>query len=227
VSLASLRFGGVFSIRRNTSVSRFCSSEGFSDMVQNDLQAFDNGRERTYSSSDRDLYLDVGFFISVFSSAELAITSLLAILTQSKDLAAFDLLCKGMDIRVKIQRIRQAANKHGGIGSNLQKRLDFFEKNAISLRNKISHRSFAICEDDGPRRYFLFTLSNMPWGELKFGTPLTPDKPETIPSLEIYACAMWVNTFRKDLLSVMNAAIDGASLEVSNPVSRLPQKDHQ
>jgi len=194
-------------------------------MVQNDLQAFAYGRERTYSSPDRDLYLDIGFFISVFSTAELAITCLLATLTQSKDLEAFDLLCSGMDVRTKIKRIRDAAKKKRGIGKNLHKRFLFFEKNAISLRNTISHNSFAICEDEGERRYFMFSISNMPWRELNMGIPSTSKEPQSITALEIYACAIWVNTFRKDLLSVMDDATLDVALEVRNPVSRLPQED--
>src|SRR5690242_324076 len=100
------------------------------------------GREQTYAGVDRDLYTDIGFFTTWFGGAELRVTMLLAMFTNSRDLEAFDILCRGMDARVKTERLQQAIKRHGKLGPELNLRLAAFHDEIIPLRNQIAHSSF-------------------------------------------------------------------------------------
>lgn len=185
-------------------------------------------RAKFYAETeDCDLYLDIGFFVARFGMAELAITKILSFLTLSHDLVAFDILCRGMDGRVKVERLRKAAKEVSGIGPNLSDRLTYFEKVTIPLRNKLVHSSLTISEDDGPRRYFASGLANMPWEELKMGPPKTARKPEVLPSIEIYAHTVWLTYFTQELSPLQALARQRLKLEIANPMTRLPEAFRQ
>ena len=228
LSLPTRGLGGVaskfFSVvsQRATVLSFGVSAIGMSDMttpISDDELA--QGRLKAYQREDRDLFLDVGFFISWYAHIELVITKLLAFSTQSHDLEAFDILCRGMDARTKIERLRRSAKRHGGIGPNMNKRLTALEKNALSLRNKLVHSALTFSEDDGPRRYFMSSLSNMPWAELGMGPPKTTRKPEVVTSLELYRFGVWMSFLSQDLITVLPLALARKELEIANPKARL------
>lgn len=185
----------------------------------------DQARAKAYESTDRDLWLDLGFFHSWFGFVDIGLAKLLLYSTKSQDLEAFDILCRGLDARAKLERLRQATARHGGIGPNLSARLTRFEK-AIKLRNKLSHSSITISEDDGARRYFVSGLANMPWKELGMGPPKTKLKPLVVRSIEIYGWGVWLSFLGRDLASVQPLAQLGATLEIAHPKSRLRWEDH-
>jgi hypothetical protein len=219
--------GGVFSIRRRTASS--LSSSVLAMIRKAPYQASDEqleaGRLRAYQRPEGDMFADVGFFMCWFATAEYVLTSLLAFSTASRDFEAFDILCRGMDARVKIERLRKSAARHGGIGPNLTKRLDVFEKGAIHLRNKIVHNAITHNEDDGDRRYFLSGPANAPWAELGMVAPKTSQRPIVVRSVDLYAWGTWLSFFTEDLNTVSRKAMKRLALEIDEPKSRLPPED--
>lgn len=183
----------------------------------------EQGRLKAYQREDRDMFLDVGFFIAWYAHIELVISKLLAFSTASHDLEAFDILCRGMDARTKIERLRRSAKRHGGIGPNMNLRLTALEKSAVALRNKVVHSALTFSEDDGPRRYFMSSLSNMPWAELNMGPPRTNRKPEVVTSLDMYRLGVWLSYLSQDLITVLPLALARKELEIAHPKSHLDE----
>jgi len=184
------------------------------------------GRNVAYNREDRDLYLDVGMFVTRFSHVELALTHLLAFLTGSHDLEAFDILCRGMDARVKAERLRKAAKRGKGLGPNFSARLKRFEEHAIQVRNLIVHSAITHSEGDGPITYYLSGIASLPWKELDMGKPLTTRSPEHLRSLDLYAWSVWLSFFAEDLSQVRRCALAQETLEIAIPKSRLSQEDY-
>lgn len=178
-------------------------------------------RKKAYSGVDRDMYLDIGFFIAWYAQAELALTAVLAASVQISDLATFDMLCKGMDARVKIDRLRKSAKRHGGIGPNISARLKLFEERVTPLRNKVAHSSITFSEDDKPRRYWLSGLANLPWEELGLGPRKTDIPPYEVSSRDIYSCGVWLSFFAMDMSSLQRLASARKQLELDAPRSRI------
>ncbi len=178
-------------------------------------------RKVSQNHDERDLFFDIGMFVSWYAAVELAITKTLAVITNSHDLEAFDILCRGMDARVKVERLRKFAKRTGGFGSNLSARMAVFERDAIPLRNKLVHSVLTYSEDAGPRKYFISGLSNMPWVELGMGEPTTSSKPDIISSIDLYAWATWLSFFGQDLNAMQPLAIAQKQLEIESPRSRL------
>lgn len=184
-------------------------------------------RDTIYPGADRDLYLDVGFFITWFALVEISLTGLLFGVTRSSDLVTFDILCRGMDARVKIERLRKAAKRHEGIGPNLSARLTYFHDRAIPIRNSLAHGAFSSNEDDGPRRYFVSSLSSLPWKELGQEPPAQKSEPpKVITSHELHAWGLWFSLFKEDLRRVYAAGPNGM-LEIDQPRSKVPPADRQ
>lgn len=185
------------------------------------------GRQKAYERIDRDLYIDTGFFVARFSTVELCLTALLAGLSGATDIEAFDILCRGMDARVKTQRLRQAAQRCNGLGPNFSVRLEKFEKGAIPLRNKLVHSALTHSEGEMIPSYYLSGIGNLPWSlspELK--QPTKPQKPDEIRSIDLYAWGLWLSFFADDLTPLINLAQQRGRLEIAQPKSRLQSEDH-
>lgn len=192
-------------------------------------EALKLGRANTYAGVDGDLYSDIGFFATWYGLAELQITRLLAQYTGSHDLEAFDILCRGMDARVKIERLRLAIKRRAKIGTELHLRLAFFSDNIIGLRNSLMHSAFSTSEDDGPKRYFLSGLAAMPWEELGMGKPMTKLKPKVVGSLDLYEYGLWMSYLAKDLSHVVSAEDQQGKpiIEIVGPKSMVPEAFRQ
>lgn len=187
--------------------------------------ALEKGRTATYAGVDKDLYSDIGFFTTWFGATELKITVLLAQFTGTHDLEAFDILCRGMDARIKVERLQQAIKRQGLIGPELHLRLAYLADKIIPLRNKLMHSAFSTAEDGGPRRYFLSGLANLPWVELKMGPPKTKLKPTVVNSVDLYANGLWLSYVLGDLGRVFTFDEgDGKPLiEIVQPKSTVPE----
>ena len=191
-------------------------------MINLNPEQSSQSREKQYEGADRDLYLDLGFFHAWFSLAELAITTMLAIASKATDLKTFDILCKGMDARVKVERLRKLTP----VGPNLQARLSRFEKGAIGLRNKLAHRSFGINEDDGPRRYYLSSLSCLPWELTGSEKPTEADDPEVITSSDLHGWGLWLEALTRDFSAASRHAMRTGVFEIVTPKTKVPPAAH-
>jgi hypothetical protein len=92
----------------------------------------------------QDMYFRVGHFIGEYSTVELAITALLAIISNFKDLEAFHTLTKGMDAKVKVERLRELAKTKKLLVEKgpFDARLMHFADKTANLRNKVAHAGF-------------------------------------------------------------------------------------
>jgi hypothetical protein len=188
---------------------------------QPDDEQLKAGREIALNRIDRDLYADVGFFVCNFSLAETTITNILALATGHRDFTTFEILCRGMDARVKLRALRDASKLHRGIGPNLTTRLALFEKGAVPLRNRLLHSSLTHSEGEGDLTYYLSSAAASPWRELKFAPSVRRAAPEHVRSLDLYAWGVWLHFFAMDLSLVQPLARAGEELEIANPKSRL------
>ena len=87
--------------------------------MTDDRPDFEKLRSEIFGGPDRDLYLHIGYFMSWFSAVELKITFFLALVLDDRQLEDFELLVKGMDARVKCERLRKACKRRAiSIGPN-------------------------------------------------------------------------------------------------------------
>jgi hypothetical protein len=174
----------------------------------------------TADGAERDMYLDIGHFVTAFGFVDLCLSSILAVATRSLNLDMFDILARGMDARVKLERIRKVAKKQKGIGPDLEARLRIFETTMIGTRNDIAHSAFYSSNDADELRYFRVRLADMPLH--KFEADSKPSKlVPTIKSLELFQYGEWLWQFGTDLRSVLHAAKRGDILELDQPKSPL------
>jgi hypothetical protein len=176
-------------------------------------------REAVHSGRDKELFLDIGYFVACFSTVELVITLILAGLTNSEDVASFEALVRGMDLRVKIERLKQLSQMRVGMGPQLRARLKILEEVVCKLRNGLIHGSLAIAEDDGPLRYYYFSVADMPWRQLGLKSGLGESNPREVTSEYLFKCAEWLDKLRDDLAVVVQQTKHHGILELENPSS--------
>jgi hypothetical protein len=181
-------------------------------------------RELTFSGSgvDRDLYLHLGYFNVWFSQVELGLTAIMALVSGADDLEAFHILTKGMDARIKIERLRKVAKSRNPIkkDSNFDIRLKHYE-NLVKIRNKLSHNSFANSEEGEPR-LFLSNINQLAFEALGQVRPFG-EKPEELRFIDLFEHGLWMNFFTTDLVQLIRRKPHGTELEIENPRSWVPK----
>jgi hypothetical protein len=146
----------------------------------------------------------------------------LAIATGIRNLEAFELLVLGMDARVKVRRLRMAVEQSATltIGPNLSSRIALFHDKIIPVRNQMAH---ATLTSDPKRQTLHFaSLAKLPshaHGLLQHGEP-----PPSIPLIDIFEHALWLNFFSVDLSAVLNQ-FPQQTLEIDSPRSPMPPAD--
>lgn len=175
----------------------------------------------------QEMYLQVGFFIAEYSTVELGITGLLALLSQFKDPHAFHVLTMGMDAKVKVRRLRQLAGPKNLIApkGKLAVRLSYFYDHVADLRNKVAHGWLVKSKDD-PQRIFFANIASMPF-DTEDGSapdPLGRSKPEEILVEILLEYSLWLSDFHKDLVTLIEPARQGKKLLLKNPKSMEPQQ---
>lgn len=170
----------------------------------------------------RDLYLHIGYFITWFTTVETHLTFQLAITLDYSQLGDFELLVKGMDARVKCERLRKACKNRRPMGTNFAKRLLFFEKRMIPLRNKLTHSLVAMPDRSGA--FYFTSLSRIPSAAL--GLDHVGEPPESMTGHQLFEHGFWLNCFAADLAEVLRTGFRGKTLEIDHPRSRLPTACH-
>ena len=84
------------------------------------------------------VYAGLGFFQTSFTTAEAFLTMLLAALCKAP-IDRFEITARGLDARIKCERIRVAAKQFSALGPNYDDWLSTFERSCIKLRNKLNH----------------------------------------------------------------------------------------
>lgn len=184
------------------------------------LEALPAIRNKFLNELDGRLPLHLGFYLQWFAIAEVHITTILACVLKLTQLEQLEYVIRGMDARVKCERLRQAAKVYRPLGDNLKISLGVFEQDCIPLRNRVAH-SWAILDDKTDIIHF-GSFGRMPKPN-KDG-PLDPHSgAHQIHIDDLFSQAMWINLFVGDLIAALDGAIAGGSLEIGDPKSRLPQ----
>jgi len=189
-------------------------------------------RQRIFGGKDNILYQHVGYFLAWYSSVEFRLTFLLAIVSGLRDMEVVDLLTKGMDARVKVNRVRSICQKKKrpiDKKSNFGLALTDFHDKLIPVRNKLSHNALAIAESGEPR-LFITGLNRMPYKA--FGDPeQLGESPEEITFLKLFEYGLWLNHFNDDMGDTITRAMRGESLDIGSPrswaLSEHPQNHAQ
>lgn len=178
-------------------------------------------RTRFLTGDDARLPLHLGNYLHWFGIAEVNITAILAFILNLTQREQLEYIVRGMDARVKCERLRQAARAYRPLGDNLKSSLSVFEQECIPLRNRVAH-SWPFLDTKTDIIYF-GTFGRFPGiaddGDWKFD-PST----RQIHIDDLFSQAMWLNSFSGHLLTALHRAIGGGPLEVDDPKSRLPQE---
>jgi hypothetical protein len=175
-------------------------------------------RKDIFESEDRNLFLHLGYFVAWYGSTEIWLTYLLSIAVNTNDLDSFNLLTRGMDAKVKCERLRAACRFNGyTIGPNLDDRLAYFHERIIRTRNRILH-TFPVVLDDDLNTIHFTTIGKIPGqvrGYVDGGVP-------TMLLDQLFEQGYWLNHFAEDISSITKKRIDPKTLEIANPLSTLP-----
>ena len=181
-------------------------------------------RETRLKSGDAELTMHLGHYFMWYGIVEVNITTLLANVLGYHEYDRMEFLTRGMDARVKCERLRQAAKAYSKLGPNLSVRLSYFERYCTPLRNKLAH-----CWPyfDKEKRIIEFSTIGRAAKFLR-DSPLTPLKiePEKIHIDDLLSEAAWLNSFAVDLIDAISVLVHGESPEIVDPKSGLPLEDH-
>ena len=157
-----------------------------------------------------------------FSAVELQITLLLAIATNAqseKDIAAFEILTRGMDARVKCHRLREASGLHKTIGPKLDARICHFVEKLVKRRNQIAHSLIVMA--NGDKEMHFTNLARMPFRAL--GHDQIGKLPIMVSTEQFFFEAFWLRAFSLDLSRVSETQAQSKILEIESPVSPVPK----
>ena len=168
-----------------------------------------------------NLHAAIGYFIAAYSKVELAVTTLLAVLTKNEDYEAFHTLTRGMDLRVKIERLRELCKPHSLIDeqSAVDMRLKLVLTKICGLRNKLSHSYIDIPDPIVPE-LGLSTIMGLRPKSKNANTELWHQN-----AFGIYT--EWCEAFFLDLINLVPNAKKTAKFSIGHPNSDSPMEFHQ
>lgn len=167
-------------------------------------------RKAFLAGEDGALVAHLGFYVMWFAVVEVQVTAALAAVLGLRPLARAEVVMRGMDARVKCDRLRQAAKKYHPIGPNLAVRLKYFEKKSIPLRNSVVH-TWPVIEDDGMVHFD--TMGRL------HGLPQTEFPPASIHLDELMCEGLWLNHFSQDLQLATFSLVRDKKFEIDDPKS--------
>jgi hypothetical protein len=160
----------------------------------------------------------LGHFMMWFGACEVLITSMITyVLGFDEYPARLEFIMRGLDGRVKCERLRQAAKSLKPLGPNLDARILYFQEKLAPLRNRIAH-TWPI-EEDGV--VFFNTLGKLHFVKFKMD-PTLRTEPDSITLDLLLDHGIWLHAFSNDLLAATNDAAQLGYLEVVEPQSHLP-----
>ena len=169
-----------------------------------------------------EMYSEIGYFISQYSTVELAITALLAALANFEDLEAFHTVTKGMDAKTKVERFKELAKSRNLLAKKgkFDERLIHFAEKVAGLRNKVAHTWILKSKTD-PVKILFSNIAQIPFEQFKMKKRVRRQPDEILlDSLREYSS--WLSDFQLDLLNLYGAAKKGAKLEIEKPNSLSP-----
>lgn len=165
--------------------------------LSNDLEAH---RLNTLYGDDAEMFAHVGHFIAWYASVEFMLTFLLHSFSGQIDARAFDVLTRGMDVRVKIERLGKTASLAGWkLDPGLLERIGHFQDVHIPLRNRIVH-SYLYWPDGGPLQ-MCGTINPPIFQDTRWDVP----EPYVIPGIDLFERGAWLGHFSQDLIAIHEA----------------------
>lgn len=174
-------------------------------------------RKKFMSGTAGELATHIGDFVLNFSTAEMWITNALYWILGITDSARLEHLTKGMDARVKCERLRQAAKAYCQLGPHLSAGLAIFEEDCIPTRNRIAHTWPYL--NPATRIIQFSSLANLPDLEATKPPP-TLAKTHGIHIDDLFCQGMWLNKFGSDIHSALMQAKRGEHLEITDERKR-------
>jgi hypothetical protein len=173
---------------------------------------------------EADAYIDIGYLLVWFGAVDLNVSSLLMQASGMRSLQSFDTLTRGMDFRVKVERLRALLKGTDKLGPNLDARLTYIEKKCLPMRNRIAH-SLLTHSESGKNEYHFSGIGSLPWKELGISQAV-PDgsyAPVTYGAEEILGWGAWLAAFTmQDLPAVTASVITSGQFEVKAPKTSIP-----
>lgn len=168
---------------------------------------------------DHRMAMIMGYFVGWYSVGELAITGLLAAMSETDDLVRFEILTKGMDARVKIDRIKQLGKVGGGLGPNLTKRLDYFYRRIAKIRNRMLHSCTRQKTNKVGQYQFISVAA---WAEGHMSDDQLNTLPTDVTAKELLELGNWLCRFNADVSLILPSVTPGSIVEIDDPQSNLP-----
>lgn len=183
-------------------------------------------RANLLAGEDRNLITDVGYFLIWYSGVELSLTNMLAYASNFSDLDAFDALVGGMDLQVKIERLRRIRKRRGGIGPMLDARLLYLNSKCRPIRNRLAHCAMSRSEKQ-KGNYLASTLGTMPWDDYGEKHPggLKHNPPVIYTPAQLLGWGAWLAAFAHDLSEALNHTRTTGEFELVNPRTPEPPVD--
>lgn len=194
--------------------------------ILNDLEVTQY-RANLLAGDDRNLITDVGYFLIWYSGVELSLTNMLAYASNFTDLDAFDALVGGMDLQVKIERLRRIRRRRGGIGPMLDIRLTYLNSKCRPIRNRLAHCAMSNSTKQ-KGNYLASTLGTMPWDDYGEKHPHGPksNPPVVYTQAQLIGWGAWLAAFAADLSAALNENVrTKGEFELVNPRTPEPPAD--
>jgi hypothetical protein len=123
-----------------------------------------------------------------------------------------------MDARVKVERLRKAMEKSRvmTMGPNLSGRLSLFYDMIIPIRNKMAH--LTLSSDPKKETVHFASIAKLPF--YAHGLDQQGERPPSMPLIDVFEHALWLNFFSDDLNKVLNQ-FPRQTLEIDHPRSPL------
>lgn len=176
-------------------------------------------RKRFFEGEYGELASHLGTYLMFFGTAEVHLTTMMAAAAGITDFDSAEILIRGMDARVKIERLRQAVKKDDKkLGPNLNALVEVYLQKCLPLRNKIAH-SWPLTEGRSVHFGSMTTIKKATKG----GETIDLASVDTVHLDDLMSQAMWLNTLTQDLAAAMHHYSKTGVFEVTEPKSDLPK----
>lgn len=162
-------------------------------------------RSINFSGIESELFLHIGHFTAWYASAEMMLTVLLHTFSGSMHPGQFHILTKGMDGKIKVERLKKLVSICGWeISDALKKRIDHFQNTIIPLRNSLMHSHLYWGADHNLQVTSIAAPPMIAGG-------VAGEAPTIFHSLELFERGQWLCLFARDLGNAFNNVHDPLS----------------
>ncbi len=156
-------------------------------------------RRIAFNSDDQEMFFHVGHFTVWYGTAEFVLTLLIHAFTGNIHPRQFHALTKGMDGRIKIERLKTLVKIAGWkLSPSLEKRIEHFLTVMVNIRNTLMHSHFYWPENGDLQ---LTSIGAPPI----IDSEQLGDDPVVISGLALFERGTWLSLFAADLIEIQKA----------------------